>query len=232
MVDYVVIGLTIVLVILMSILPKWVYNGITSVFSMHKNGIRKIQKYHTTTDSIANLMIGISIVFSLFYCFIPFYSVLYSLFFIVSYLCMLAQANRVTNKKTKQIAKTVILLINIFVGVCFLGALGFLNHHMSSSVITQFMIDFHAHKVFDILYLLQNRTWMYWLFQGLLFVFPLFIMWSHFKYMRLENSVKAVYFITYILKMVFMIAVMLAFSTQAFSFLDMVYQVDALKKMA
>lgn len=232
MVDYVVIVFTIVLVIIMSVLPKPVYNGITSVFSMHKNGIRKIQKYHTTTDSIANLMIGISIAFSILYCFIPFYSVLYGLFFIVSYLCMLAQANRVTSKKTKQIAKTVIFLTNVFAGICFLGALGFLNHHIASGVITQFMIDFHAHKVFNILYLLQNRTWMYWLFQGLLFVFPLFIMWSHFKYMRLENSVKAVYFITYILKMVFMIVVMLAFSTQAFSFLDMVYQVDALKKMA
>ena len=37
--DYVVIGLVGILVILMSILPKSVYNAITYVFSMHKNGI-------------------------------------------------------------------------------------------------------------------------------------------------------------------------------------------------
>ena len=55
----------------------------------------------------------------------------------------------------------------------------------------------------------QNRTWMYWLFQGALFMFPLFIMWSHFKYMRLENSVKAVYFVTYIIKMLFLIMILL-----------------------
>ena len=103
---------------------------------------------------------------------------------------------------------------------------------MSDAVIAQFMIDFQAHKVFDILYLLQNRTWMYWLFQGVLFLFPLFIMWSHFKYMRLENSVKAVYFVTYIMKMIFLIVVVMFISYGAFEFLDKVYQVNALKNLA
>lgn len=230
--DYVVIGLVGVLVILMSILPKPVYNAITRVFSMHKNGIRKIRKYNSTTDSIANLLITISIVFSIFYCFIPFYSILYAIFFIVSYLCLLAQANRVTSKKTQSVARTVIFFTNLFSGISFLGALGFLNQHISDAVIAQFMIDFQAHKVFDILYLLQNRTWMYWLFQGILFLFPLFIMWSHFKYMRLENSVKAVYFVTYIIKMIFLIVVVLLVSYGTFEFLDKVYQVDALRDLA
>lgn len=230
--DYVVIGLVGVLVILMSILPKPVYNAITRVFSMHKNGIRKIRKYNSTTDSIANLLITISIVFSIFYCFIPFYSILYAIFFIVSFLCLLAQANRVTSKKTQSVARTVIFLTNLFSGISFLGALGFLNQHISDAVIAQFMIDFQAHKVFDILYLLQNRTWMYWLFQGILFLFPLFIMWSHFKYMRLENSVKAVYFVTYIIKMIFLIVVVLLVSYGTFEFLDKVYQVDALRDLA
>ena len=72
--DYMVIGIVFVFVVLMSILPKPVYNAITRAFSMHKNGIRRIQKYRTTTDSIGNLMLGISIVFCIFYCFIPFYS--------------------------------------------------------------------------------------------------------------------------------------------------------------
>ncbi len=230
--DYVVIGLVGILVILMSILPKSVYNAITYVFSMHKNGIRKIRKYNSTTDSIANLLVGVSIVFCIFYCFIPFYSILYAIFFMVSYLCMLAQANRVTSRKTQSVARTVLFLTNLFAGVSFLGALGFLNHHMSDAVIAQFMIDFQAHKVFDILYLLQNRTWMYWLFQGVLFLFPLFIMWSHFKYMRLENSVKAVYFVTYIMKMIFLIVVVMFISYGAFEFLDKVYQVNALKDLA
>ena len=230
--DYVVIGLVGVLVILMSILPKPVYNAITRVFSMHKNGIRKIRKYNSTTDSIANLLITISIVFSIFYCFIPFYSILYAIYFVVSYLCLLAQANRVTSKKTQSVARTVIFLTNLFSGISFLGALGFLNQHISDAVIAQFMIDFQAHKVFDILYLLQNRTWMYWLFQGILFLFPLFIMWSHFKYMRLENSVKAVYFVTYIIKMIFLIVVVLLVSYGTFEFLDKVYQVDALRDLA
>ena len=93
--DYIVMGIVGILVLVMSVLPKTVYNGITYTFSMHKYGIRKIQRYRTTTDSIANLIIGILVVFSIFYCFIPFYSVVYAILFILSYLCLLAQVNRV-----------------------------------------------------------------------------------------------------------------------------------------
>ena len=39
--DYMVIGIVLVFVVLMSILPKPVYNAITRAFSMHKNGIRR-----------------------------------------------------------------------------------------------------------------------------------------------------------------------------------------------
>ena len=67
--DYIVIGIVLVFVVLMSILPKPVYNAITRAFSMHKNGIRRIQRYHTTTDSIGNLMLGISVFFCIFYCY-------------------------------------------------------------------------------------------------------------------------------------------------------------------
>ena len=56
--DYMVIGIVLVFVVLMSILPKPVYNAITRAFSMHKNGIRRIQKYRTTTDSIGNLTVS------------------------------------------------------------------------------------------------------------------------------------------------------------------------------
>ena len=41
--DYMVIGIVFVFVVLMSILPKPVYNAITRAFSMHKNGIRRIR---------------------------------------------------------------------------------------------------------------------------------------------------------------------------------------------
>ena len=151
--DYIVMGIVGILILVMSVLPKTVYNGITYTFSMHKYGIRKIQRYRTTTDTLANCIIGVLVVFSIFYCFIPFYSVVYTILFILSYLCLLAQVNRVTSKKTQQVARTVILLNNIFAGVCFLGALGFMNGHMADGVINQFMLDFHAHKVFGILYL-------------------------------------------------------------------------------
>ena len=45
--DYMVIGIVLVFVVLMSILPKPVYNAITRAFSMHKNRIHRILLYCT-----------------------------------------------------------------------------------------------------------------------------------------------------------------------------------------
>ena len=80
--DYIVMGIVGILILVMSVLPKTVYNGITYTFSMHKYGIRKIQRYRTTTDTLANCIIGVLVVFSIFYCFIPFYSVVYAILYI------------------------------------------------------------------------------------------------------------------------------------------------------
>lgn len=231
MVNFLGISIVSVLVVVMSIMPKVVYNAITVAFSMRKFGIRKIRRYNSKTDTLANCMIALFLLFSIFYCFIPFYQVIYGVLYVFSYLCVLAQANRVTSRKSAGMARTVILLTNVFAGIGFLSALGFLNNHISVGVINQLMIDIHSRAAFGILYVLQNRTWTYLFFQGLLFMFPVFILWSHFKYMRLENSAKAVYFITYIIKMLFMIVLVILASRYIFQFLDFVYQVDALKKV-
>lgn len=72
--DYIVMGIVGILILVMSVLPKTVYNGITYTFSMHKYGIRKIQRYRTTTDTLANCIIGVLVVFSIF---LLFHSILF-----------------------------------------------------------------------------------------------------------------------------------------------------------
>lgn len=228
--DYIIIGVVFCIACIMSLLPKSIYKYIASVFSMHKYGIRKQQRYRTYTDTFGNLMIGFSLFFCLIYCFLPFYSGIYTIFFIFAYLCMLSQSYLVTRKKTTAIFRTVLILVNLFSAICLLGATGYFNQHAYVSVLNQFVIDFKAGQTFDILYLLKNRTWMYYLFQALIFAYPLVIMWNHFKYMRLENSVKAVYFGTYVFKMLFMMCFFVVLTTKMFNFLDLVYQVEALKK--
>lgn len=228
--DYIIIGVVFCIACTMSLLPKSIYKYIANIFSMHKYGIRKQQRYRTYTDTFGNLMIGFSLFFCLIYCFLPFYSGIYTIFFIFAYLCMLSQSYLVTRKKPTAIFRTVLILVNLFSAICLLGATGYFNQHAYVSVLNQFVIDFKAGQTFDILYLLKNRTWMYYLFQALIFAYPLVIMWNHFKYMRLENSVKAVYFGTYVFKMLFMMCFFVALTTKMFNFLDLVYQVEALKK--
>ena len=228
--DYIIIGVVFCIACIMSLLPKAIYKYIANIFSMHKYGIRKQQRYRTYTETFGNLMIGISLFFCVIYCFLPFYNGIYFILFIFSYLCMLSQTYLVTRKKSNSIFRTVLILVNLFSAVCILGATGYFNQHAYVSVLNQFLIDFKAGQVFDVLYLLKNRTWMYYLFQGVIFAFPLVIMWNQFKYMRLENSVKAIYFGTYIIKMLFMICFFVLLTTKMFVFLDFVYQVEALKK--
>lgn len=226
---YIIMAIVFGVALIMTILPRKAYFLIGKVFSMHKMGIRKQPRLRSYTDTLGNMMIGISIIFCVLYCFIPFYSIIYAVFFVFTYLCTLSQAFRVTRKKPQSVCRTVLFLLNGFSACAFLAALGYFNNQAFIPVINTFTIDFFSKKAFDILYLLQNRTWMYYLTQAVIFLFPLVFLWNQFKYMRLESSVKAVYFVTYIIKMIFVTIVFVAFCYEAFQFLDLVYQVEALK---
>ena len=106
------------------------------------------------------------------------------------------------------------------------SALGLLNNHVADMMVTTYRTDLFAGNVFDIFYLLTNHSIIVYILQGILFFIPVYCMWSQFKYMRLENTYKAMNILTYAIKVLFICIVMIFLAVEGFDFINFVYQVE------
>lgn len=212
--------------IIFALVPSRTYNILTKTLSFDKKGIRYIRRRHDKVDALANLFLFIGLIFSVLYFILPFYSLIYAVFLIFSFLCVLGQANRVLKKKNKNVYRIVIYGLYLMTAIGLVSALGLLNNHVADMMVTTYRTDLFAGNVFDIFYLLTNHSIIVYILQGILFFIPVYCMWSQFKYMRLENTYKAMNIITYVIKVLFICFVMVFLAIEGFDFINFVYQVE------
>lgn len=212
--------------IIFALVPSRTYNILTKTLSFDKKGIRYIRKRHDKVDALANLFLFIGLIFSVFYFVLPFYSLIYAVFLIFSFLCVLGQANRVLKKKNRNVYRIVIYGLYLMACIGLVSASGMLNNHVADMLVITFRTDLFAGNVFDIFYLLTNHSIIVYILQGILFFIPVYCMWSQFKYMRLENTYKAMNIITYVIKVLFICFVMAFLAIEGFDFINFVYQVE------
>lgn len=212
--------------IIFALVPSRTYNILTKTLSFDKKGIRYIRRRHDKVDALANLFLFIGFIFSVLYFVLPFYSLIYAVFLIFSFLCVLGQANRVLKKKNRNVYRIVIYGLYLMTAIGLVSALGLLNNHVADMMVTTYRTDLFAGNVFDIFYLLTNHSIIVYILQGILFFIPVYCMWSQFKYMRLENTYKAMNIITYVIKVLFICFVMVFLAIEGFDFINFVYQVE------
>lgn len=212
--------------IIFALVPSRTYNILTKTLSFDKKGIRYIRRRHDKVDALANLFLFSGLIFSVLYFVLPFYSLIYTVFLIFSFLCVLGQANRVLKKKNKNVYRIVIYGLYLMTAIGLVSALGLLNNHVADMMVTTYRTDLFAGNVFDIFYLLTNHSIIVYILQGILFFIPVYCMWSQFKYMRLENTYKAMNIITYVIKVLFICFVMAFLAIEGFDFINFVYQVE------
>lgn len=212
--------------IIFTLVPSRTYNVLTKTLSFDKKGIRYIRRRHDKVDTLANLFLFIGLIFSVLYFILPFYSLIYAVFLIFSFLCVLGQANRVLKKKNRNVYRIVIYGLYLMTAIGLVSALGLLNNHVADMMVTTYRTDLFAGNVFDIFYLLTNHSIIVYILQGILFFIPVYCMWSQFKYMRLENTYKAMNIITYVIKVLFICFVMAFLAIEGFDFINFVYQVE------
>lgn len=212
--------------IIFALVPSRTYNILTKTLSFDKKGIHYIRRRHDKVDALANLFLFIGLIFSVFYFVLPFYSLIYAVFLIFSFLCVLGQANRVLKKKNRTVYRIVIYGLYLMAAIGLVSALGLLNNHVADMLVITFRTDLFAGNVFDIFYLLTNHSIIVYILQGILFFIPVYCMWSQFKYMRLENTYKAMNILTYAIKVLFICIVMIFLAVEGFDFINFVYQVE------
>lgn len=212
--------------IIFALVPPRAYGVLTKTLGFDSKGIRYIRRRRDKVDSLANIFLFVGLIFSVFYFVLPFYSLIYIIFLIFSFLCVLGQAGRVLKNKNKTVYMIVIYGLYLMAAIGLVSAVGMLNGHVANMLVTTFRTDLFAGNVFDIFYLLTNHSIVVYILQGILFFLPVYCMWSQFKYMRLENTYKAMNVITFVIKVLFICAVMVFLAIEGFDFINFVYQVE------
>lgn len=224
--ELVLIGIIILIVgVVLCLIPSRVLDKIINVFSFSGKGIRYIRRRHDKVDSLGNYMLFGSILFSILYFFIPYYHIVYGVLLTLVFLCVLACANKIGKKLSKKARFIIIFGLYLVYAISLICSTGIINGMAFEKLISVFYKDLMSNKLFNIFYLLTNHSVPAYLLQGLLFVFPMYVLLAQFKYMRLEKSYKSNNLVTFIIKVIVVCIVLVVFSYKGFDFINIVYQV-------
>lgn len=207
-------------------IPRKYFDKITDIFSLQDIGVRYIRRRRDNTDTLANIFLFVALVFSIFYFILPGYTIIYSVLLVLSFLCVLAQTNRVMQKASKGKWITVFLCVYAMAAIGLASAIGLFNNFACVPLVTTFEKDLFAGSVFDVFYILQNPCVVAYVLQGILFFIPMYWMWAQFKYMRLENTYKGYNVVTFSIKVIIICAFVAYISMSGFDFINLVYQVE------
>lgn len=218
--------LAILLSICISFLPKKALKPITSVFSFGKNGLRKMRRRRDTTDTVANVCLGIALLFSLFHWLIPASFIIYGILLLVSFLCVLAWTNKISAKMDRVHRMLVLFDVSMMFFFGLFSALGCFNGFVTFDSAPVLRQDIAGGKVFEVLYFLHIFAPMMVLLQGILYMLPMYCMWAQFKYMRLENTYKSRNIGLFTIKILFICLVMVTLSYGGIEVLNWAYYID------
>lgn len=212
--------------VLLYFLPQNMYNGITNVFSLNDLGIRKNNWRHDYDDLLASLFLLLSFIFSFVFYEIPYFYVVYSILYLFSFLCVLAQTNRICKSESKKHRLSLIFAIYCMSGIAYLCAIGVFNHQQAYVDAYVFQKALANKEVFRLFYWATNHEPISNLLQSILFFASFYVEWAQFKYMRLEDSYKANNLIFFWIKVILICVILLFLSSQGFQFINNVFYVN------
>lgn len=221
---YIAIVLFVSLILLL--LPLQAQSAMTWLFSFRTFGIRKVKRWHSRTDTLANLMLWISVIFCLLAAWIPYAPLIYLCWLTFSWLCCVSRAVRLSEVRIRSRKLTVIFLINLTYGISLLAALGFLNHYALWLRSFLFAQDIMSGEALHLMYFLRSVEPADWLAQTIILILPLTVLWGQFKYMRLENTFKASSLAVYVIKQICFCIFLALFAMAAPQLSETIYSIS------
>ncbi len=113
--------------LLFLLIPLKYVAQLTIPFSFKTFGIRKIRRWHSRTDTLANLFLWISVILAFAFPFIPEARLAYGIWLTFTWLCTLSRAVRLSQIRKGNIKLTVIFMLNLIYGFGMLSGLGLLD---------------------------------------------------------------------------------------------------------
>lgn len=218
--------------LLILLLPLRFLAAVTTPFSFRTFGIRRIKRWHSHTDTLANLMLWISVLFCLGYAWIPYAAVIYAVWLTFTWLCTLARAVRMSEVRERWKKMTVIFFINMIYGFGLLCGLGVFSYYSLPIRTFLFANEIMTGQGLNYMYYLTSPQPAAWLLQTLLMLIVLCTLWGQFKYMRLENTFKGRNLFTYVFKCLIVLVIVLGIGMFGQRGIEKVYQVPGEERIS
>lgn len=224
--EFLLLGTGLFFALLIACLPLKSIAIVTTPFSMKTFGIRKIKRWHSRTDTLANFMIWISIILCLAAPWIAYSPWIYAAWLTFTWLCTLSRAVRMTAVRSKAMKRVVIFFVNAIFAIGLITALGSINGYMLWKYLFDYANMIESKEAFEVMLYLNNITPFGFVSQMILLLVPVVNLWGQFKYMRLENTFKAASIYTYVLKGVLLLVILFGLGAYAPKALSLVYYQD------
>ncbi|MBD5424082.1 MAG: hypothetical protein HDR44_03035 [Allobaculum sp.] len=219
-------GSAVLISALLLLLPLKITAVLTTPFSLKTFGIRKIKRWHSRTDTLANFMLWVSCLFSVGAPWIPYSPLLYAAWLTFTWLCAISRAVRLSEVRSRSRKTLIIFLLNLMYFISLFVTIGALNNYtlwIQSFGFANAVLD---HTALNLMFYLSSPLPGAYLVQTILLMIPLVTFWSQFKYMRLENTFKARNIGTYIVKMVLTMVILTALGAYGAQTVGKIYSSD------
>ena len=174
-------------------------------------------------------MMFISFVFCIVYPIIPFYQYIYAAFLTFAFLCTLGQTLRVTEKEHFVKKKIVFLGVWFMFAIGLVGALGYFNGGTIAPYVKQITKIIAKKKYMNPYFYFTDPAVPMLVLQALIMIVPLYCMWAQFIYMRLEDTYKARWMVTWILKITICCSLMFGLSCYGVNGIKAIYNIKETK---
>ena len=223
------IGIVFLVGIILILIPTRAWNKVLHIFSFNKFGVRYIRRRRDNTDTLCNVFLFISFLLSISYWIIPYFQIVIGVWLTFAFIVTFAQGARVGMSLSTFKGKMVLLGIVLMYGCGLLSSVGVINQFALVSRATFFEKAVFSKEILDVFFYLQKPYAMDILLGFFVIFTSCYILWAQFKYLRLEDTFKARWIITYLLKVLFVCALVVGVSYFGFDFIDQVYEVSSAK---
>ena len=225
---YIIFILAVILAsLLILLIPLKALSVITTPFSFKTFGIRKIEKWHSRTDTLANIFLIISFFGCLAIPFIPnnWGKWVFAGWLTLAWLAALSRAVRLSEVRSEAKKLTVIFFINCLYGYGILSGIGILDGGGLWTGANMWVEAIYTQDALKVVYYLTKPGFICYLIQEIIMIMSTMILWGQFKYMRLEKKFHARNMFFYIVKSAIQIVLIIALGMFGLEVSESIYNV-------
>ncbi|MBP3853906.1 MAG: hypothetical protein J6D18_04985, partial [Erysipelotrichaceae bacterium] len=189
--ELIVLGIIGFIGIVAVFLPKKAREWMARNISLQDKGVRYSSWRRDRIDTLTNVLLFLSLLFSIAVPFIPGGKYVYLGLYGICFFLLLGQTYRITDKMGAGPGRMLVLAIVLMCGVAAFCAAYLVSPRIPKAVV-QFISDVKDRSFLSFVYLFSRYEPVVILQQMLCTMASFYVLWAQFKYMRLEHHYKAV----------------------------------------